>query len=298
MNENCIHNTIDKDKTLTFCKKCGNILSLQANGCYIASIKPAELNAKIEIHPNYTIKCIQNQAKLVNIKTAPYLLEYCHIRLEVIKQMRGLVKKYYTGEESYHLALLLADYMLVNNNHSSSYTSVSNTILSVLSPKIVVQACFALALKFLEPITEYPGLLSHLYDSEPELKECELVCLNLLEYKLDWMTPYGILEFYLGFGIFFEKEIQSSVTAGSLRASQTISVLDKIESAHQLSYNILNFVVSDLRSLEFRPEHIVFSIIAIVRDQFKVKQKWHPNFIKLFSAKFEDFEECYKIINK
>jgi hypothetical protein len=212
--------------------------------------------------------------------------------------MRGLVKKYFTGEESYHLALLLADYMLVNNNHSNSYTSVSKTILSVLSPKLVVQACFALALKFLEPITDYPGLLSHLYDSDPELRECELVCLSLLEYKLDWMTPYGILEFYLGFGIFFEKEIQSSVSTTSFKSTQTISVLDKVESAHQLCYNILNFVVSDLRSLEFRPEQIVFSIITIVRDQFKVKQKWHPNFTKLFTVKFEDFEECYKIINK
>lgn len=298
MNENCIHSTIEKDKALTFCKKCGHIVSVQANGFTITSIKPVELRSKIDINPSHTLKYIQNQAKLVNVKTAPCLIDYCHIRSEVVKQMRGLVKQYFTGEETYHLALLLADYMLVNNNHSNSYTSVSNTILSELSPRVVVQSCFALALKFLEPITEYPGLLSHLYDSNPELRECELVCLNLLEYKLDWMTPYGILEFFLGFGIFFEKEIQSSASTANFRTSQTISILDKVESAHQLCYNILNFVVSDLRSLEFRPEHIVFSIIAIVRDQFKVKNKWHPNFTKLFSAKFEDFEDCYKVINK
>lgn len=291
------HQPIDKNKQISICKFCYSIIQLNSTCSTVisSSLKPSELKNSVEINPIDTFRLIQAQAKVINIK-APYFIDYCNIRTDSIKALRGLVRRYFTGEEVFGLALFLIDMILSTRNHKINNEGKSS--LMSINPNNVTSACFLLALKFLDINYCLSEVINDIIEEDKEIIEYEQICLSIIDYKLNWYTPFSILELILSCGIFFENELFPNTKNTSSKGPITITVMDKIESAHQLCYNILNFLISDLKSLEFKSEYIVFSIVTIVREHFKVKQKWHQNLIKFYSVKFEDFEECYNTMNK
>jgi len=133
----------------------------------------------------------------------------------------------------------------------------------------------------------------NLYYTPNEIKRYETISLKLMKYKLNYFSAFDYLEFFLVNGILFEKEI----TPKSLPNSN-VMIIDIVEAAYQLCYNILNFFVVDVRFPEFKLEHIVLSIICIVREHFKIIPVWNSNFVKQYNVKFDEIEECYNVISK
>lgn len=289
-----------------------------------SSLKPKEKSFYLEIRPLDILNHIRSQRHTTKTIT-PLFLEYLPKRVEVIKQIRLYTRKFGCGEEVFSLALILADKILISAKDFTDYFEMSNNINTCLADQnketltnsiqnkqtsniiavdLVVAACFLLSAKFLEAGSDIPELADIISINSKfnikELEAYEVISLRVLDYKINWITPLQCLELFLCSGIFFEKELSSTTNTSTktLKNVSTITVSDKIESAHQLCYNILNFIVSDFRSLEYRPEQIACAIISIVRGHFKARVKWHSYFIKLYEIKFEDFEECYNVMTR
>lgn len=303
--DECNHIPFEKNKSVTYCKKCQAIVCVtipnigtSVNSGFNSSVKiysyalrPKEIKMGLEISPFDTLTIILNQKNLVNINSDNFI-DYLSKRSEVIKIIRSLTRKLGSGEEVFSMAVTLADLIFLKKGFDSKFKLESTSA-----------CCYFISCKYLNLRYEVPlinDIQLCLNDSSlKEIEVSEIYCLTLLDYKLNWFTPYQCLEFFLNSGIFFKEELSATLNTcpKTYKSVVQITVLDKVESAYQLSFNILNFVISDLRSLEFRPEHIACSIISIIRSQFNLN-KWHNNFTKLYNIKLEDFEECYNITNK
>ena len=224
MSELCFHKTLDKDKFVTFCNLCGCLVS---SG--ITSIKPTKYNHIVEFHPLETIRIIQSNPRNINIKS-PNFLEYLPKRTDLIKYMRQIVKRNYLKEQTFSLAILLMDIILTN--------------FKDLKHDLVAVTCILLSCKFDEDdpiipdLTDFQTKDSKLYFSTKEILQNEVTCLKLLDYKVNYFTAFYCLEILLSYGIFFEKEIPY------MNLKISISLIEKVETAYQLCYNILNFFIS------------------------------------------------------
>lgn len=282
------------------------------------SIRPKDVTINTEINPLDTLRVLVNQTKFINLLN-PYFLDYLSKRNDVLKQARYLTRRFSCGEEVYSLTMWINDKVLSsisnmkeyfdcissNNSHVSNNNNTSISLSSyTLKTDYIISISFILSCKYLEQgiyIPEISDILNiHPKLSLQELQYYEIIVLGVLDYKLNWFTPFQCLQFFLNYGIFFEKELDASMNTAPKTSKNvvTISVNDKIESAHQLSFNILNHFISDYRSLEYKAYQIACSIICIVREQFKLKQKWHLNFSRLYGIKFEDFDECFFVAKK
>ena len=299
MDDTCNHkNSIEITSTTCYCNDCSTIIISSSD----TTIKPVELKKQNDINIIDILNLFKNLPKHVNIKSQ-YFLDYCNVRYDVIKLLRSLVKKYYVNEEVYYLSLTMIDNILSNNNISCVKQTKSDSFkltknIANLNYKSTTVACFSLAVKYIENADQIPEIINDLYICWEDVIEYERITLLLSNYKLNWFTPLSILDICLSIGIFFKSELSPSFKNNGYKPNSIITVLDKLESANQLCYNILNFIISDLKCLEYKVDHLVYSIICIVRNQFKQKHKWHPSFTKLYKIKFEEFEDCYVNINK
>lgn len=278
MTDSCLHQSATPQELPSYCVTCGSIQTSSVN-----SLKPKKYNHLVEIDPRETLKIIQSSSKIINTKS-PCLLEYLPKRTDLIKYLRQITKRNYLKEQTFNLSILLMDIILTNHKD--------------LKYDLVGVACLILACKFDEDdaiVPEFSDIQakdSKLYLNVKEIQQYETICLKLLDYKVNYFSAFVCLEMLLSNGIYFEKEIPV------MNLKFQISLMEKIEAAYQICYNVLNFFIADLRSLEYRPEHIAFSIVCISRQHFKVKQKWPNALAEFYNVKFEDFEDCYYTINK
>lgn len=114
-----------------------------------------------------------------------------------------------------------------------------------------------------------------------ELRRTEIICLKVLDYKLNYFTSYHFLVFYLAHGIIFTNEIKDEKN------------IDKIYSD---SYEILENMVQDNKLITKSHEYLAASIISYIREEYKIKEKWNESMGKIYKLELSEFEDVLSTI--
>ena len=83
--------------------------------------------------------------------------------------------------------------------------------------EVVTISALLLAAKFDENDTTVPNLIyfknlmENYFITLDDIQKYEIICLNILEYKLNYITPYHFINFFLSHGIIFNDESISSI---------------------------------------------------------------------------------------
>ena len=116
-----------------------------------------------------------------------------------------------------------------------------------------------------------------------DIKENEIECLKILQYKLDHHSIYDILKAYMYNGFIFEKEIDSS------------SIIYQIKFAYNYAEKLFRDIIYSYIAIYFPPYLIAFVIIQLTRKKF-FDSKYMKKIKKLYGIKQNDYKECYEEI--
>ena len=123
-------------------------------------------------------------------------------RNEMIKLLNSIIHKLRFRSQTFYLAIYYLDLLM--------------DITTEIRVEIATICALLLAAKFDENDTTVPnlpyfrGLMENYFISLEDIKKNEVVCLSLLEYKLDHITPYHFINFFLSQGIIFSDEVIST----------------------------------------------------------------------------------------
>lgn len=210
-----------------FCHKCGGIFIPNIN----QAIKPRRYNTKIEMPVYSTNKQMMNDYELTQklIQKTATSNEYIYNRKEVIKQFRFLIERLKFHEETFHSALFMTDLIMTKNPE--------------LPYEHVAIGCLSLAVKFIEIDTTIPDLsyLQIIFRSKKysirQIKNFELRFIRLLNYNVNYVTPYKFLRLLLTEGIVFPTDFQQDKE--DLNNTKDVNDLKKILCVYNYAEEIL-----------------------------------------------------------
>jgi hypothetical protein len=199
-----------------------------------------------------TFSKIKQQNKVDEIKKEHLNPTYKEKRINVVSYLKKLNDNFKYSQSTYHLSLLLLDKILLQKED--------------IQFDLAAIGCMILAVKFVEydpllpPYTSFYNPQKIQYQPS-EIFAIERLCLHILDYKLDYFSPYNILEFFLSNGL-ISKEDQIKPS--------------KISNFYTLSQEVLNFFLLDQRSVDFTPFQIAVSSILLasrfINYQFQLKK--------------------------
>jgi hypothetical protein len=115
-----------------------------------------------------------------------------------------------------------------------------------------------------------------------ELKQAEIDCLTLLEYRMTNHSSLFCLDYLLSLGIIWEHE----------------NFNGDLDEMHSLSYKILDFFIEDVRYVDFNPFQVSCAVVSLARDFFKLKEPWSTLSAKVLESKMDEFMNCFIVIKR
>ena len=283
--EKCIHplhklSKIDSSEGCVFCQNCGLILYPTKSNKYINTIKPPENQSKTEIDPI--------QLFLNSYKETPFIpLEkdsiYPEKRSRDIKILEKINNLYHFSDEIFFLALTYMDYIFKYIYHNNSKNITRKT------EELYILNCLLISEKFYDKdisnIPEYSKYIKFtIYDIDAmDIKENEINCLKILEYKLDHHSIYDILKGYMYNGFIFEKEIDN------------YSLGHKIKFAYNYAEKLFRDIIYSYIAIFYPPYLIAFVIIQLTRKKF-FESKYLKKIKKIYGINQNEYKECYEDI--
>jgi hypothetical protein len=150
-------------------------------------------------------------------------------RSEMIKLLNKLIHKLRFRSQTFYLSIHFYDIIMQCTDE--------------IRGELVATCCLLLAAKFDENDTTVPNLpyfknlMENYYITQDELAKFEVNCLTLLDYKLDYITAYHFINFFLSQGIVFsnetvfeQKEYQSNNIQSSTSSSNSSETYRKLKS--------------------------------------------------------------------
>ena len=283
--EKCIHpsnklSKIDSSEDNVFCQNCGLILYSTKTNKYINTIKPMENQSKTETDPI--------QLFLNSYKETPFIpiakdSVYFDKRSRDIKILEKINNLYHFSDEIFFLALTYMDYIFkcIYNNKNKNITRKTE--------ELYILNCLLISEKFYDKditnIPEYSIYLKYtIYDIDvADIKENEIYCLKILEYKLDHHSIYDILKGYMYNGFIFEKEIDNN------------SLGYQIKFAYNYAEKLFRDIIYSYIAIFYPPYLIAFVIIQLTRKKF-FDSKYMKKIKKIYGIKQNDYKECYEDI--
>ena len=246
----------------------------------------------------------------INIKTDK--LNVYTKRSEMIKLLNKLVHKLRFRSQTFYLSILYLD-LIMNLN-------------TEIKVELITISVLLLAAKFDENDTTVPNLIyfknlmENYFITLDDIQKYELICLNMLEYKLNYNTAYHYINFFLSQGIIFNDESLSSIdneyvvknyklstSNSSLNSNEDVKINYKIvvKLSEIVKEALLIFIESMKKYLKIDNEfnnftflEIACGCIAVAREHIKLKEIWHSRFIEIYNIKIEDFKDCYEMLKK
>jgi hypothetical protein len=236
-----------------------------------------DYSSEIDLFENLRIK-LKDSVKLNVDYESDSFKEYLNKRNKIVEILKNISTNFNLRDCVYFLALQFADMILTSHPFFNYKIAAFSSFL--LSSK------FNLNLgKFYENDPELPKLKNiylHLKKSncEIDMKKSEIICLQLLSYKLNVTTAYDILELLFKIGICFNDEVESF----------------DFDYLYCYSLSILKDFSSDPRYLDFMPIEIACSIVLLMRKKIGLRECW-KRFEEIYNVRKEDFMNCYLVIN-
>ena len=195
-----------KNDNLSFninCLNCGIIASNEQNNMLdkitlVDSnyLKSKERNLQLEIP---SLKIIDD-SKLINLNFKQTLREeYLTKRNKAIEYMFYFKNRNNTSISSLILGISLLDYLMQN--------------FEELNIELTVIACFLISAKynerdpFIQSVHDFKNMNKTKYFYYNEVRKYEIICLILLNYKVDVITSYNIIETFLYNGVITKNEL-------------------------------------------------------------------------------------------
>ena len=281
------------------CIKCGIICGNKYN-----MMKPNSLIYNLEVSVFQLIE----DSKKINQKSKKNLKnEYYSKRLVIIEYLEQLNIRNNASISTFILSLAYIDSLMQN--------------FEDLNQDLCVIACFLLAAKFnekdpyIQSTHDFKSINKQRSFSNNEVKRYEIVCLILLNYKLNFITSFNLLESILCCGVLSIKD-----TDNFLYNNNTYQI-DKVDSS---SKNLFGFEESQKRKkfvevfyskafsllenvckmniyIDYHPLSIVCSIINILKIQYNIKSNWDTNdnwLSNVLKIDYNTFYNCEESINK
>lgn len=162
------------------------------------------------------------------------------------------------------------------------------------------------------------------YYNGKEIRQTEIICLQIIDYNLNFFNCFDYLDFFLFLGIVERNEFISDKNFeeilenynnndGDNRNNEIENLEDirnkdkkieelffeeneKLENMNFQAYKILMNFIMDLKSLEFSEIHITCAVIKIIRELNNYEKKWINLYKEIFYLDEESFEDCYNYL--
>jgi hypothetical protein len=275
----CQHNS-----QYSFCTKCSCILiSAEDTKSLVSSSSIKKENSmQLEFDPLDYFEVIKH----TKFKKSPTTSSYQIVRSDIIKFLRKMIMKNKYEDSTFHLAMSYIDIILKNKTALSSSESKVD---------LIVIAAFILASKYAENDPLIPDLQnfssssSKYYFNIKEVRKYEDAVLKAIDYKVDQVTSYSVLQFFIHHGIVFKDELEILFE---------ISPEINIHKIHNYCYEILNFFSYDNKSLDYSPVSIALSCIILCREFYELHPNRTNDLFKTYNLDQESVSECVNEIRR
>ena len=278
--QKCLHATekiskITLSENFSFCQNCGSILCQTKPNKFLKTVKPKEIESKIEIDPIDLFVNSFKQTPFVKIKKDSIYLEK---RTRAIKLLEKFNNLYHYSDDIFFLAITYMDLIFKTLYNQNKKLTKKEEELYILNSLLLSE-------KFYEKdIKEHPDydlyIKSSIYDVEYiDIKENEIYCLKILEYKLDHHSLYDILNAFMYNGFIFDKEINEN------------SIISEIKLAYNYADKLFRDIEYSYIVLFYTPDLIAFVIIQLTRKKF-FSNKYDKKIKNIYGFKQEEYKEC------
>ena len=281
MSSQCNHKkyiqTLSKN-TFTTCPHCGNTIYKSSNKKITSTLKPLSYSSlslspfPLSHSPFSSLSSLPhllpNPTHITNISTF-----YCETRSNIITSLLKHSKIYDYSKSTFYLALSYLDKLLPTKHHLSPKTTELYVINSLL-----------LAAKFREVSIYEPNFSRFTCDNgeyqinEEEILENEIELLKELNYELNVITAYDVLQMLLYNGIVYDDEIDKE-------NDNVNKIYEYAEELFKLLYNDINVIGFDVRE-------VAINVVCLTRKYFDLKKNGF-DLIKRFH-KVHNWKGLYK----
>ena len=206
--------------------------------------------------------------------------EYLKIRQKIIREMKMISMKYSLENQTFFLSVAYLDKICEKIN-LFNYDEIKGVSLFclILASKFYETSCVGMQIE-----NDYKDKLSSNYKSD------EIYILQLLDYKLNIVTVYDILNQIKSVGFVFQRE-----NLPQKKVNVLYSQVDKMVMAF----------IENKSFIDFTPKQVAFAIIGFLRGTFNLESFSLPlklvynlntnNFDDLYLDGFNRIKNCFRI---
>ena len=288
-----------------YCIKCGAISNEQVNNKnnfnQNITCKHIKYKYETELSPIFIFNETSKSNSEINfIISENNINKYKEKRKDLLYLIRNVNRKLDFNSQTFFLSLLFMDKIFSLENL---------TIENVNDYYLYSLCCLIIASKFNENDPHIPDLNSYnkifnevskfQYNfSRDEIRNGEVIILNLLKYKLNYYSIYHFLVFFFVHGIIFEftfKKIKE-------RNEKYLSQKTYLEKVYLLSRELLDLLIEDTKNFEIinvNDNYLIAAIILIfsIEKTLKINLDNNENvFVNIYKLKY-NVDEYKKIQN-
>ena len=261
MSSQCNHNehiqTLSKN-TFTTCPRCGSTIYKLTNKKISSTLKPFSYSSPSLSPFPLSLSSFSSLSSLPHLLPHPTHITnistfYCETRSKIITSLFKHSQTYNYTKSTIYLALSYIDKLLPNKHHLSPKTTELYVINSLL-----------LAAKFREVSIYEPNFSRFTCDdgehqiNEDEIQENEIDLLKELNYELNVITAYDVLQMLLYNGIVYDDEIDKDN--------------DSVNKLYEYAEELFKLIYSDINVLGFDVREIAVNVVCLARKYFDLKK--------------------------
>lgn len=284
-NHNEYIQTLSKN-TFTTCPHCGNTIYKSTSKKILSTLKPLSYSSPSLSPFSLSHSSFSSLSSLLHLLPQPTHITnistfYCETRSSIITSLLKHSNVYDYSKSTFYLALAYLDKLLQNKHHLSPKTTELYVINALL-----------LAAKFREVSIYEPNFSRFTCDNgeyqinEDEIQENEIDLLKELNYELNVITAYDVLQMLLYNGIVYDDEIDKE-------NDNVNKIYEYAEELFKLLYNDINIIGFDVRE-------VAISVVCLTRKYFNLKKNGF-DLIKKFHKVHNwkgIYKESYSIMKK
>ncbi len=284
--EQCEHNFIIKiNKNLNFCQECGRVTFTQKKRNHILTkfiIKPKSYYKPIDFSPLDLLKniSIKNNSKGILLNFSHFYLEF---RVKQINLINLFHKHFKSSLTTLYLSIQNLDRIFSSYKFKNIKSEKKITLLTICT--------YIITYKFIELDSQknhfdYSYFIKNFNISKDEFIEFEFKCVKRLDYNINLIDIYGIVQIIMFIGFIFNNEDLQDFSINKIYTN-IINLLD-------------NIILNEKILKKFTNKQIAFSIIYITRKQFGLNEKiFREEFSDIiFEYEYEIYEKCITFIEE
>ena len=284
--EQCEHNFIIKiNKNLNFCQECGRVTFTQKKRNHILTkfiIKPKSYYKPIDFSPLDLLKniSIKNNSKGILLNFSHFYLEF---RIKQINLIYLFHKHFKSSLTTLYLSIQNLDRIFSSYKFINIKSEKKITLLTICT--------YIITYKFIELDSQknhldYSYFIKNFNISKDEFIEFEFKCLKRLDYNINLIDIYGIVQIIMFIGFIFNNEDLQDFSINKIYTN-IINLLD-------------NIILNEKILKKFTNKQIAFSIIYITRKKFGLNEKiFREEFSDIiFEYEYEIYEKCITFIEE